>query len=1014
VDFFDNKTNGEFNGTLTCDVYNAIHDLEVMPSMRALMSAGPALERENLAGFNCFVGETQFLTKDGVKRFDECVGTTQKVLAGDGVWRDAKVNMFGQQQIYKVVLRPGSRSRTKIRHTVYVTHDHRWLTQRGEVTDLRAGDTVPFNAPVEPDFNPSDFIRGFGFGDGTLDTRGRARVRLCGAKQKYLDVIEQHGNCSIMNPPSHNGDPLVVFHKGHFQDWKQLPETPSYWWLQGYIAADGHCDPVQPGLSTQDREAADYIMSHSTYGGVAVTGWNEMDNITNYGKRSSPLIRLGLRSEMDFRVMSVEQMDVKAAVYCVTEPVTKQFTLANGVLTGNCSYLAVNTKRSFAEALYILMCGTGVGFSCERQEITHLPPIPDVITPTDDIISVADSKRGWAKAYHSLLNHLWNGDEPKIDYTKVRHAGESLKVFGGRASGPAPLERLFKFTVITFNNAKGRKLNSLEVHDLMCMIGEIVVVGGVRRSALISLSNLSDQRMRDAKSGQWWADNPQRGLANNSVAYTEKPDIEIFMEEWLSLVKSKSGERGIFNREAAGKQAAKWGRRSAELNYGCNPCCFTGDMKLLTNKGYEKFSVLNHQSSVRVVSSDGTITEGKVWSSGIKDIVNVSFHPRTGRSPIECTPDHIFQLNDGTECQAVDLTGKRVKIYADYESTESVLSGLVCSVKSAGTAEVFDFTEPKNHWGVVEGVVVHNSEIILRDKQLCNLSEVIVREDDTIDTLMKKVEVATILGTLQATLTDFNFVSESWAKNTAEESLLGVSLTGIMDNNMMSTPGDELTSTLNQLRDHAREVNKVWSEKLGINASTAITCVKPSGTVSQLCNTASGIHARHNQNYIRTVRVDKKDPLYHFMISKGFHTEDDVMRPDNTAVVSFAVKAPESSVTRDEVNAMEALELWLTYQREWCEHKPSVTITVKDDEWLEVGTWVYKHFDEVSGISFLPHTDHTYQQAPYQDLTVEEFDQWILDHPTPDVDWTELNEFEKTDNTVSMQTLACVAGNCEI
>ena len=546
----------------------------------------------------------------------------------------------------------------------------------------------------------------------------------------------------------------------------------------------------------------------------------------------------------------------------------------------NCSYLAVNTKRSFAEALYILMCGTGVGFSCERQEIAGIPAIPDELVKTDSVVVVADSKKGWAKAYHALLSHLWDGDIPNVDYSKVRPAGERLKVFGGRASGPDPLKRLFLFTIETFDKARGRKLNSLEVHDLMCMIGEIVVVGGVRRSALISLSNLSDQRMRDAKAGQWWGNNPQRGLANNSVAYTEKPSSEIFMEEWLALIKSKSGERGIFNRQAAGNQAAKWGRRDGNRAYGCNPC----------------------------------------------------------------------------------------------------------------------------------------SEIILRDKQLCNLSEVIIREDDDLDTLLEKVEVATILGTLQATLTKFNFVSEAWARNTAEEALLGVSLTGIMDNKLMSGANgtEELTSVLNQLRDHARTVNAEWAKRLGINASTSITCVKPSGTVSQLCNTASGIHARHNQNYIRTVRVDKKDPLYEFMKERGFVTEDDVMRPNSTAVVSFAIKAPESSITRDQVSAMEALELWLLYQREWCEHKPSVTVTVRDEEWLTVGAWVYEHFDEVSGISFLPHTDHTYQQAPYQDMTAEEFDEWQDKHPTPLVDWKELSEFEKTDNTVGMQTLACTGNSCEI
>lgn len=546
----------------------------------------------------------------------------------------------------------------------------------------------------------------------------------------------------------------------------------------------------------------------------------------------------------------------------------------------NCSYLAVNTKRSFAEALYILMCGTGVGFSCERQEVTKLPPVPESLNETEDIIMVADSKEGWAKAFHSLLGHLWNGDIPKVDYSKVRPAGARLKIFGGRASGPEPLKKLFRFTVETFKKAQGRKLNSLEVHDLMCMIGEIVVVGGVRRSALISLSNLSDQRMRDAKAGRWFDANPQRGLANNSVAYTEKPSAEVFMEEWLSLIKSKSGERGIFNRVAAQKQAAKWGRRSEEHSYGCNPC----------------------------------------------------------------------------------------------------------------------------------------SEIILRDKQLCNLTEVIIREDDTLETLMEKVEVAAILGTLQAMLTNFKFVSEAWARNTAEEALLGVSLTGIYDNKLMSGAlgFDKLTETLNILRDHARAVNEKWAAMLGIKPSAAITCVKPSGTVSQLCNTASGIHPRHNRNYIRTVRVDKKDPLYHFMVAKGFVVEDEAYRPQSTAVVSFPMSAPEGAVTRDEVSALEALELWLLYQREWCEHKPSVTITVRDEEWLKVGAWVYANFDEVSGVSFLPHTDHTYEQAPYQDLTSMEFAEWNQNHPTPEIDWRELAEFEKTDNTVSSQTLACVGGVCEL
>lgn len=546
----------------------------------------------------------------------------------------------------------------------------------------------------------------------------------------------------------------------------------------------------------------------------------------------------------------------------------------------NCAYLAVNSLKSFSDALYILMCGTGVGFSCERQEISKLPVIPAEFKLSNDVICVMDSKEGWSTALADLFDYLYAGVCPaQIDYSVVRPAGARLMTFGGRASGPEPLKKLLDFVQKVVVGASGRRLTSIEVHDIMCMIGEVVVVGGVRRSALISLSNLSDTRMRDAKSGQWWIDAPHRMLSNNSVAYTEKPNAETFMAEWLSLVKSKSGERGIFNRVAAQAQAAKVGR-NPDLAYGCNPC----------------------------------------------------------------------------------------------------------------------------------------SEIILRDKQFCNLTEVIIREDDTEETLMVKVETATILGTLQSLLTDFNFIGYDWIENTQEERLLGVSLTGIMDNKLTDCNADpeKLSAMLSRLNSWANEVNLHWAHELGINPSAAITCVKPSGTVSQLCNTASGIHARHNRNYIRTVRIDKKDPLYQFMLDKGFSIEDCAFKPDSTAIISFPISSPPNAVIRDDVGAIKALEHWLVYQRNWCDHKPSITVTVRDDEWLDVGAWVYKHFDEVSGVSFLPHSDHTYQQAPYQDMTQGEYDKWVADHPTPDFSWTELAAYEIGDNTVAMQTLACTAGVCEL
>jgi ribonucleoside-diphosphate reductase alpha chain len=544
----------------------------------------------------------------------------------------------------------------------------------------------------------------------------------------------------------------------------------------------------------------------------------------------------------------------------------------------NCSYLAINNKRAFSEALYILMNGTGVGFSCERQEISKLPVIPESFKEVEDVIVVGDSKLGWAKAFKKLLSSLWEGDIPRVDYSRVRPAGARLKTFGGRASGPEPLKRLFDFVIESFKEAKGRKLNSLEVHDIMCMIGEIVVVGGVRRSALISLSNLTDRRMREAKMGAWYNDNPHRGLANNSVAYTEKPDSETFMEEWLSLVKSKSGERGIFNRVAAQDQAAKWGRRDRTLSYGTNPC----------------------------------------------------------------------------------------------------------------------------------------SEIILRDKQFCNLTEVVVRAEDTFDTLARKVRLATILGTIQSTLTNFNFLSEEWKANTEEERLLGVSLTGIMDNSLLNGSTvlpQTLAEILEKLRDIARKTNEEFAERLGITPSTSITCVKPSGTVSQLVDSASGIHARHSDFYIRRIRMDKKDPIYHFLRSKGVVVEDEAFRPDSTAVFSFPMKAPEGAVLRNTYSAIEQLELWLTYQRHWCEHKPSVTISVKDEEWPEVGAWVWKHFDEISGVSFLPYSNHSYVQAPYEDCTEEEYNELLAKTPQ-DINWEEF--FENEDNTEGAQTLACTGNSCEI
>ena len=542
----------------------------------------------------------------------------------------------------------------------------------------------------------------------------------------------------------------------------------------------------------------------------------------------------------------------------------------------NCSYLPVDDPKSFDEAMYILLCGTGVGFSVERQFISKLPDVPELFQ-SESIVVVKDSKEGWAKGFRQVLALLWAGEIPKWDVTQVRPAGARLKTFGGRASGPAPLIELFNFSVSIFKAAQGRRLSSMECHDLMCFIGQVVVVGGVRRSAMISLSNLSDDRMRHAKSGNWWENAGHRALANNSVCYTEKPDMETYMREWLALVESKSGERGIFNREASKKQAAKFGRRDPNYEFGTNPC----------------------------------------------------------------------------------------------------------------------------------------SEIILRPYQFCNLTECVVRATDSIADLERKVKLATILGTIQSTMIKFPYLRKIWQNNTAEERLLGVSMTGIMDNPLMTNANEGLEKTLEHLRSIAVATNAEWAELLGIPASTAISCVKPSGTVSQLVDSASGIHARHSPYYIRTVRGDSKDPLTQFMQDQGIPNEPCVMKPDSTVVFSFPVKSPTQAVTRNDMTAVEQLKLWLTYQRHWCEHKPSVTISVRDDEWMEVGAFVYKHFDEMSGVSFLPHSDHTYQQAPYQDCTKEEYETALAIMPDK-IDWELLNEYENEDNTVSMQTMACSGDSCEI
>jgi ribonucleoside-triphosphate reductase (thioredoxin) len=542
----------------------------------------------------------------------------------------------------------------------------------------------------------------------------------------------------------------------------------------------------------------------------------------------------------------------------------------------NCSFLPIDDPKAFDEAMYILLCGTGVGFSVERKYVNRLPEIPEKLYESNTVVHVKDSKEGWAKALRQVLALLWAGEVPKWDVSSVRPAGTRLKTFGGRASGPEPLVELFKYVVAKFKAAQGRKLFSIEAHDILCKIGEVVVVGGVRRSAMISLSDLDDDRMAHAKAGNWWDGNGQRALANNSAVYDVKPDVGQFMREWSNIYESHSGERGIFNRYASEIQASKNGRRVLGKEWGTNPC----------------------------------------------------------------------------------------------------------------------------------------SEIILRPYQFCNLSSVIVRADDTMESLTEKVTIATILGTFQSTLTNFPYLRKVWQTNTEEERLLGVSMTGILDNELLNNAYDKkLPERLEELKNVAVDTNKHLAAELGINPSAAITCVKPEGTVSQLTGTASGIHPQHSAYFIRRVRSDAKDPLTQFLKDSGFPWEPCVMKPDSTAIFSFPMKTPAGARLREDLNAIEHLDLWLTFQRHWCEHKPSVTISVNENEWPKVGAWTWEHFDEITGVSYLPMDLGSYRQAPYQTCTKEEYEAALAQTPTT-INWEAM--MENTDNVEGAQMLSCTAGNCEI
>lgn len=870
----------------------------------------------------------------------------------------------------------------------------------------------------------------------------------------------------------------------------------------------------------------------------------------------------------------------------------------------NCAFLPIDDPKAFDEALNLLMGGSGVGFSCERQYINKMPEIPDVLYESDTTIIVKDSKAGWSKALRQLIALLYTGEVPNYDLLLLRPAGARLKTTGGRSSGPGPLDELFKFVIKTFKNAKGRKLNSIECHDIMCKTGEVVVMGGSRRSALISLSNLSDDRMRNAKSGAWWEQNSQRALANNSAVYTEKPDIGLFMKEWLSLYESKSGERGIVNREAMQKIAARNGRRDPNHAFSTNPC-FSGNTLVAVADGRNAVSIkqLAEENTKFKVYSARSKNNGPGWKTEIKEAIAFKTGTRkvlkvvlSNGNFFECTPEHRLAMASGDYIEAkdslnIDLArfyttnekyrtinsyssgfARQYRMMWEYEngplpsgyhidhinndhgdyienlailkeedhnrksaiehqglnnsvfkirdvqnwknnhsrnsfmesnpaysgiSDEEIISDAyrliddnikitinnlrklnsnipkafsknrfggniknlrdICvgivnynkpkfdkEVKTAveqkdrnfsnsikvvsiidedKIEDVYDLTVDDNHnfyiinsgnenYDISEGVLVHNcSEIILREHGLCNLSEVIIRDTDTLEILKNKVEIATIIGTFQSTLTYFPYLRKIWTKNNEEERLLGVSMTGIYDNKLLNDYTDKkLPARLSELRQLAIDTNKYWAEFLGIPQSAAITAVKPSGTVSELTGTASGIHPRHDKYYYRRIRNNKMDPVTKFLIESGVEHEDDVMN-SSSVVFTFPKKAPSGAKLKSDISAVDHLELWLKYQESWCEHKPSVTVSVKEEEWLEVGAWCYKNFDQLSGVSFLPYDGGTYRQAPYESVDETKYDELLAKTPKT-IDWEKLKEYD--DLTTGSQELACVSGGCEI
>lgn len=887
----------------------AVLNLEIVPSMRALMSSGKALEKDNVACYNCLSPETKILTREyGVVPIKDVVGDIT-LLDGNEKWIKSKIKCFGVQKLVDVIFRLNSNTIISISATL----DHEWNLKDGrriKTKELQPKDIIEFKcAPKKIDEKSIDYRRGVQhgliYGDGTeahsCERTNGYMLRICNDKDNLLSWFSEYPVGSI------EGDPLVYIYDSFAKTHrlKELPldsETDNYLvgFFRGWFAADGHCTKSASQCSIcVDPEEKKWLKTIMPKFGYWFPSENILPKETNYGIRKKESRNLHIHrsslSEDDFLInrkrkyfrplesyfsfYQIKDNGRKIKVYCAIVPSTHSFVLENGLLTGNCAYLTIDDPKVFDEMMYIMMCSTGVGFSVERKYTDKLPEIPRKLYPTNTTIVIEDSKIGWATGYRELMYLLYLGKIPKWDVSKLRPAGARLITFGGRSSGPGPLVSLFEFTIEIFKKAAGRKLNTLECHDIACKLATIVECGGVRRAATISLSDLEDDRMRVSKTGNWWEQFGYRHIANNSAVYEERPDVGIFLSEWKSLYDSKSGERGIFNRQAAQKAANRSGRRDINFDFGTNPC----------------------------------------------------------------------------------------------------------------------------------------SEILLRPNEFCNLSEVVIREYDPPTDLVRKVRLATILGTIQSTCTNFRYLRPEWKENCETERLLGVSLTGIYDNPITSGKSKTvLQDLLVGLKEEAIATNLKWSKILGINQSVAITCVKPSGNTSQLVDSSSGIHPRYSEYYIRTVRNSKKDPLSLFMRDKGFPVETSVNNPDTQDVFSFPIKSPESSIYRNDISALDQLRLCLTYQKYWCEHKPSTTVYIRESEWMDVGAYIYKNFDDITGIAFLPYDGGNYVQSPYKEINEQEY--LVANSKMPkNIDWSELSKYESEDMTEGSKELACVGqGLCEL